>query len=119
MRRTLALLPLLAPLAGCPAHEGPIDVLLEGIEPEEATIEWAEEGGTLVACDNGTTDPEAVVGCGPYGAGDPGDYIVRVSWEGVVVDKPVTLDKDGSYQANTSVTFIAEEFGRSGSDSGR
>lgn len=114
----LAALALALPLAGCPAHEGPIDVILVDIEPEEATIEWAEEGGTMATCDNGATDPEAVVGCGPYGAGDPGTYVIRVSWEGVVVDKSVTIEKDGDYQANTSVTFSAEEFGRTGDDTG-
>lgn len=110
MRAHLSLL-LLAPLlAACPNHEGPIDVILVDMD-ETAEITWAEAGSQeFQPCGNEPTDPDAVAACGPYGVGDPGDYVVRVTWTGVTLDKEVTLEKDGSYQANTSVTFSAEEF---------
>jgi hypothetical protein len=122
MQRALAhlfVLALVAPLTGCPAHEGPIDVILVDIDPDDAEIEWAKDGGSITPCENAATDPEAVVGCGPYGVGDPGTYTIRVSWEGVVVDKEVTIEKDGDYKANASVTFDASEFGVTDGDSGR
>lgn len=97
-------------LAGCPAHEGPIDVLLDGIPAEDATIEWAGEGEAFQLCSNGTTFPDAVVGCGPYGAGDPGDYTVRVIWHNITRDQEVTLERDGSYEANVAITFSADDF---------
>ena len=109
MRNLLRLLPIVL-LTACPAHEGPIDVVLVDMD-DTAIIEWAEASSdTFAACDNGTTNPDAVAGCGPYGAGDPGDYIIRVEWQGVTVDKDVTLEKDGSYEANVTVTFSADEF---------
>ena len=105
------LVPLALLVAGCPAHEGPIDVVLVDIAYEETVIAWAEAGSdTFEVCSNGTTDVDAVVGCGPYGVGDPGDYVVRVTWNEVSVDKDVTLEKDNDYQANTTVTFEAAEF---------
>ena len=109
MRNFLCLVPVLL-LAACPAHEGPIDVVLVDMD-DTAIIEWAEASSdTFLPCENGTTNPDAVAACGPYGAGDPGDYTVRVEWQGVVVDKDVTLEKDGSYEANVTITFTADEF---------
>lgn len=107
-RRLLPLSLLL--LAGCPAHEGPIDVVLVDMD-ETAVVTWADAGSDdFVPCDNGTTDPDASAGCGPYGAGEPGNYVVRVEWGGDVVDKSVTLEDDGSYEANVVLTFDASEF---------
>lgn len=101
---------LLALLTACPAHEGPIDVILLELD-DTAEISWSgEDQVEFVACENGTTSPEATVGCGPYGKGRPGDYTVRVVWQGITVDKGVTLEDDGSYLANTEVTFEAGEF---------
>lgn len=106
-----ALLPLLCLSAlGCPAYEGPIDVVLVDMD-ETAEVTWAVAGTSdFQACANGTTSPEASAGCGPYGVGAPGDYVVRVVWEGVSVDKEVTLIDDGSYQANVELEFLAAEF---------
>ncbi|MCK6504012.1 hypothetical protein L6R53_11530 [Myxococcota bacterium] len=111
MRPSPRLLPLLAlPLLACPAYEGPIDVILVDMD-DSADLGWAEAGSsTFEPCTNGTTNPEAMAGCGPYGVGRPGDYIVRVTWQGVTVDKAVTLEKDNSYLANTEVEFTAAEF---------
>lgn len=118
MRRFTALV-LLPLLGGCPDYEGPIDVILDGIEAEEATIEWATAGSDdFQACDGGPTDPEAVVGCGPYGVGEPGTYTVRVTWLDLAVDKDATIETDGDYQANTSLTFSAEDFGVEAEDTG-
>lgn len=107
-RRATACLTLA--LAGCPAHEGPIDVVLIDMD-DTAVVEWSgPETQGFVPCENGTTDPEASAGCGPYGVGEPGDYVVRVTWMDVAVDKDVTLEDDGSYEANTVVRFDAAEF---------
>lgn len=101
----------LALLLGCPAHEGPIDVILIDIPAAEATIEWTVAGeDAWQVCTNGTTDPDAVVGCGPYGAGDPGDYSVRVTWDGLQAVQDVTLERDGSYEANVALTFEPGDF---------
>lgn len=104
------LLPLLAlPLLACPAYEGPIDVILVDMD-DSAELSWAEVGSSAFEpCTNGTTNPEAAAGCGPYGVGTPGDYTVRVTWQGATVDKQVTLEKDNSYLANTEVEFTAAE----------
>lgn len=97
-------------LLGCPAHEGPIDVILVDLD-ETAEVTWSEAGADdFTPCENATTNPEAAVGCGPYGVGEPGDYTVRVTWNGVRVDKDVTLDKDRDYRANVEVVFEASEF---------
>jgi len=99
-------------LAGCPAYEGPIDVVLVGVD-EGAVIEWAAAGSDrFEACANATTDPAAVVGCGPDGVGEPGDYVVRVTWAGATAEKAVTLVKDNDYQANVVVTFDAAALGQ-------
>ncbi len=106
--RTLTVAALL--LTACPAHEGPIDVLLVDMD-DTAEITWAEAGSdAFEPCENGATNPEAVVGCGPYGKGKPGDYVVRVVWDGATVDKEVSLENDGDYRANVTLTFTASEF---------
>ena len=108
--RTLLAAPLFALLAGCPAHEGPIDVILVDMD-ETAEADWAVAGSTdFEPCENGVTDPEASFGCGPYGVGEPGDYTVRVTWNGVILSQDVTLEKDGSYQANVALVFEAADF---------
>lgn len=108
--RSAALVLAAALVLGCPAHEGPIDVILVDLD-ETAEILWSEAGADdFVPCENGTTNPEATVGCGEYGVGKPGTYTVRVVWEGVTVDKDVTLEKDRDYLANVEVTFEAAEF---------
>lgn len=111
MRSAPRLLPLLSlPLLACPAYEGPIDVILVDLD-DSAEVTWAEAGSAAFEpCTNGTTNPEAVAGCGPYGVGRPGDYTVRVTWQGLTVDKQVTLEKDNSYLANTELEFTAAEF---------
>lgn len=97
-------------LTGCPAHEGPIDVILVDMD-DTAVISWAAEGAAdFEACSNGTTSPEATVGCGPYGQGKPGSYVVRVEWNGATVDKAVELERDNSYLANVELVFEAGEF---------
>ena len=97
-------------LTACPAYEGPIDVILVDMD-ETAEVSWSLSGSSdFEPCANGTTSPEASAGCGPYGVGAPGDYVVRVVWEGVSVDKEVTLTDDGSYQANVELEFLAAEF---------
>lgn len=106
--RPLALTALF--FTACPAHEGPIDVLLVDMD-DTAEITWSEAGSdAFEPCENGATNPEAVVGCGPYGKGKPGDYVVRVVWDGATVDKEVTLENDGDYRANVEITFTASEF---------
>lgn len=106
----LALLPLGLLLTACPAHEGPIDVILVDMD-DSAVVSWSADGQGFEPCTNGTTNPEAVVGCGPYGAGKRGTYTVRVEWSGQQVDKQVEVEKDGSYLANVEVVFEAAEFG--------
>jgi hypothetical protein len=98
-------------LWGCPAFEGPIDVVLVQMESPKAEISWAVSGSEeFAACANGATNPDAAVGCGPYGVGEPGTYVVRVTWNGATLDKEVTLVDDGDYRANTEVTFDVSEF---------
>jgi hypothetical protein len=97
-------------LSACPAYEGPIDVILVDMD-DTAVIEWAEAGSdAFEKCTNSVTSSEATVGCGPYGVGEPGDYTVRVTWQGVEVEQDVTLERDGDYQANVALTFEAAEF---------
>ena len=103
-----ALFAMAAVLTGCPDYEGPIDVILVDMD-ETAEVTWSD-GGAFEACTNGTTDPEASAACGPHGVGEPGTYTIRVLWTLTTVDKDVTIEKDGDYQANTSVTFTADEF---------
>lgn len=82
-------------------------------------MEWANAGADdFQPCDGGATHPDAVIGCGPYGVGEPGTYTIRVTWREVEVDQNTTLEKDGSYQSNTTVTFAAADFGFEG-DTGR
>lgn len=109
-RRTLALaLAVGAPLfGGCPAHEGPIDVILVDMD-DTAEVSWSDGESDFVACENGATNPDAFVGCGPYGVGDPGTYTIRVTWSGAELEKDVTIERDGDYRANAEVTFTAAE----------
>lgn len=111
MRAPPAALLLTPLLLACPAHEGPIDVILVDLD-DTAEVSWAYSGEpAFEPCENGTTSPAATVGCGPNGVGEPGDYTVRVRWQGVEVDKEVTLERDGDYRANAELVFSAEEFG--------
>lgn len=104
------LIPCAVLALGCPAHEGPIDVILVGLD-DTAEVSWARAGSdAFEPCANGATNPDATVGCGPYGVGDPGDYVVRVDWDGARVEKEVTLEKDRDYRANVELTFSADEF---------
>jgi hypothetical protein len=96
-------------LTACPAYEGPIDVILVDMD-ETAVVSWSLDGSDFAPCENGTTNPEATVGCGDYGVGDPGLYTIRVEWNEVRVDKTVELEKDRDYQANAEVVFEAGEF---------
>lgn len=109
MRAIFALLPLLL-LTACPAHEGPIDVILVDMD-DSAQVSWSLDGSAFEPCENGTTNPLATVGCGDYGVGDPGAYIIQVLWNDITVDKTVEVEKDRNYQANAAVVFEAGEFG--------
>ncbi|NUQ00060.1 MAG: hypothetical protein HUU35_09435 [Armatimonadetes bacterium] len=98
------LLPLLAlPLLACPAYEGPIDVILVDMD-DSAELSWAEAGSsTFEPCTNGTTNPEATAGCGPYGVGKPGDYTVTLTAR----DKD-QLKPDGTATVKVVVKAFAE-----------
>lgn len=113
MRARAALALVAAPilglsLAGCPAHEGPIDVILVDMD-DTAQVSWRLGDGDFAPCENGTTNPDAHVGCGKYGAGEAGDYTIRVAWSGATLDKQVTIERDRDYRANAEITFTADE----------
>jgi hypothetical protein len=102
-------LPLLgAVLAGCPAHEGPIDVILVDMD-DTAQVSWRLGDGDFAPCENGTTNPEAYVGCGKYGVGEPGTYTIRVAWSGATLDQQLTIERDRDYRANAEITFTADQ----------
>ena len=101
---------LAALLTGCPAYEGPIDVILVDMD-DTAEVTWSLAGADdFQPCENGVTNIDAYAGCGEYGVGEPGTYTIRVVWQDIQVDKDVTIEDDNDYQANVEVTFSADEF---------